>query len=102
MELLNISPFVVVAVAGVTELVKALFDKNYRTAAIIAVSAVVGAAAGAVAIDGLNAATGLMAGLSASGLVTIANKFGGTKTATPIVANDNTNVTVTNTPTQTR
>ena len=100
MELLNISPFVVVAVAGVTELIKALFDKNYRTAAIIAASAAVGALAGFGVVDGLNVITGVMAGLSASGLVTIANKFGGTKTATPIVANDQTSVTVTNTPTQ--
>lgn len=71
-----VSPFVIIAVAGATEFIKALWDKDYRTAVIIAVSAVIGALAGAFVIDGLNVATGIMAGLAASGLITVAQKFG--------------------------
>lgn len=76
MELAAVSIFVTVAVAGATELVKALFDKEYRTAVIITVAALIGAVAGMFGIDGLTVPTGIVAGLAASGIVTIAQKFG--------------------------
>ena len=76
MDLAVSSLFVLTAVAGATELIKRLWDRDYRAATIIAVSALIGGLAGAFVIDGLTFATGLVAGLSASGLVTIGQKVG--------------------------
>ncbi|WP_407107229.1 hypothetical protein [Rhodococcus aetherivorans] len=68
------SLFLIVAVAGATEFVKRLFDRDYRAAVIIAVSATIGGVAGLFGIDGLTIANGIMLGVAASGVVTVAAK----------------------------
>lgn len=70
------SIFVVGAVVGATELIKRLKEKDYWAALTIAVSAAIGALAGVFGIDGLTVAYGIVAGLAASGLVTVATKVG--------------------------
>jgi hypothetical protein len=70
------SLFVLTAVTGATELIKRLWAKDFQAATIIGVSAAIGALAGVFVIDDLSVASGLVAGLSASGLVTLAQKFG--------------------------
>lgn len=80
-QIAQVSPFVIVAVTGATEFVRRLWRKQYEDATIIGVSALIGALAGLFVIDGLNVATGLMAGLAASGAITLAQKLGiGTST----------------------
>ena len=71
------TPFIVGAVVGFVQLVKSLFDRDYRSAVIIAGSAVIGGLAGFFAIEGLTVSTGIVAGLLASGAVTIAQALGG-------------------------
>lgn len=63
-------------VIGSTELVKALFDRNYRSAALIAVSAVVGAIGGWLLLPQIGLVLGIVTGLSASGVVTGLQKIG--------------------------
>lgn len=75
MELL----FVGVAVAGFTQLVKCLFDKDYRSAVIITGSAIIGGLAGFFQIEVMSVPAGIVAGLFASGLVTLAQATGGQK-----------------------
>ena len=70
------SPLIITIVAGFVEMVKALFDRNFRVAVIVAVSGIVGGVLGAFAIEGLNFWYGLMAGFSASGAITIAQNIG--------------------------
>lgn len=70
------SLFVVTAVAGVVEFLRRLQVRDYFAAVTIAVAAAIGALAGLADIEGLDVATGIVAGLSASGLVTIASKVG--------------------------
>lgn len=70
------SLFVIGAVVGATELIKRLRDKDYWAALTIAVSAGIGALAGVWGIDGLTVPYGIVAGLAASGLVTVASKVG--------------------------
>ncbi len=69
----NISPLAVMllgfAIAGVIELIKRLFDKDYRAATIIVGSAIVGALLAPFAGD-VNWFQGLLIGLQASGLIT--------------------------------
>ena len=65
------------AIVGAVELVKRLFDRDFRAAAIVAVSAVVGALL-APQLDILWF-QGMLIGLSASGLVTTASYIGGSK-----------------------
>lgn len=60
------------AVIGAVEFIKRLFDRDYRGAAIIAVSAVVGALAAPYAGD-VSHFQGFLIGLQASGLVTTAS-----------------------------
>lgn len=62
-------------VIGLVEFVKALFDRDYRTAVIIVGSALVGAACGFAGIEGLTVATGIVIGLGASGVVSVAKKI---------------------------
>lgn len=64
--------FIVGAVIGFTQLVKSLFDRDYRTVVIIIGSALIGALAGFFAIEGISVPSGIVAGLAASGVVTIA------------------------------
>lgn len=70
------SLFVITAVAGVVELLRRLQLKDYFAAVTIAVAAGVGALAGAFGVEGLDVASGIVVGLSASGLVTIASRVG--------------------------
>lgn len=67
---------VVTMVIGSVELVKALFDGNYRAAVIVGVSAIVGGLCGFFAVEGVDVPTGIVIGLSASGLVTVAKYTG--------------------------
>lgn len=62
-------------VAGSTELVKRIYKKDYEAAAIIVVAALVGML-GALAV-GVAWYLGIVVGLGASGLVTIASKING-------------------------
>jgi hypothetical protein len=71
------SVFVIGAVIGFTQLVKSLFDKDYRSAVIIAGSAAIGGIAGFLAVDSLTVTTGILAGLTASGFVTVSQALGG-------------------------
>lgn len=64
--------FVVGAVIGFTQLVKSAFDKDYRSVVIIAGSALIGAIAGFFQVEGIDIASGIIAGLAASGIVTLA------------------------------
>ncbi len=74
MNFSNVDPAVVAAigfaVAGVTELVKRLFDRDFRAATIIATSAVVGALVAPQAGPNITWFVGGLIGLSASGVIT--------------------------------
>lgn len=69
--------FIGIAVAGFTQLVKSLFDRDYRSAVIITGAAVIGAIAGYFNIEVTGVAQGVAVGLFASGLVTLAQANGG-------------------------
>lgn len=71
------STFIVGAVVGFTQLVKSLFDRDYRTCVIIVGAAVIGGLAGFFGIDGVTVPTGIVLGLTAAGVVTIAQAAGG-------------------------
>lgn len=64
------------AVAGVTEFIKRLFDRDYRASVIILAAALVGGLFGATGVEAVSIAEGVVAGLAASGVVTIATKVG--------------------------
>lgn len=70
-------------VIGATELVKRLFDRDYRAAALITVAAVVGGLGGALMFETIGLALGLVIGLSASGIITGIQKFGTGTTSAP-------------------
>ena len=61
-------------VAGVVELIKRIFDKDWRAMATIIAAALVGGAGGLV--FGINFLIGMVFGLSASGYITIAQNIG--------------------------
>lgn len=61
-------------VIGWVQLVKSLFDRNWKAAAIIAVAGVSGGVAGVLL--GFPVLTGIVGGLAGSGVVTVAQKFG--------------------------
>lgn len=71
------SLFVVTAVVAVVEFLRRLQVKDYFAAITIVVAALIGALAGAFEIEGLTVATGIITGLGASGLVTVASRVGG-------------------------
>jgi hypothetical protein len=71
------STFIVGAVIGFTQLVKSAFDRDYRTCVIIVGAAIIGALAGYFAIDGVTIPMGIVYGLTASGVVTLAQAAGG-------------------------
>lgn len=73
------SVFVLAAVAGAVELLKKLQAKDYWAALTILVSAAIGLLAGFFSIEGISVTTGLVLGLGASGLVTVAQKVGEAK-----------------------
>lgn len=68
--------FIVGAVIGFTQLVKSLFDRDYRTAVIIVGAAVIGAGAGFFQVEGTDIPTGIVLGLTAAGVVTLAVGIG--------------------------
>lgn len=78
MELLNIDATTAVLIVGFTmgvvEFVKALFDKNIRTAVIILGAGVAGCIAGVA--TGYSFLTGIVAGFAASGVITLTQNFG--------------------------
>lgn len=61
-------------VAGVIELIKRLFDKDWRSAAIITGAGVTGALVGL--LISINPLIGAVVGLAASGYITIAQNIG--------------------------
>ena len=69
--------FIVGAVIGFVQLVKSLFDRDYRSAVIIIGSAVIGGLAGFFGIEGASVTTGVLTGLTASGAVTLSQALGG-------------------------
>lgn len=69
-------------IIGATELIKRLFDRDYRAATIIAVSALVGGIGAVFMFQGVSFALGVVTGLSASGIITGVQKIGtGTSSA---------------------
>jgi hypothetical protein len=78
MEILGLSTLATVVltglVAGGTELVKRVFDKDWRVAVTIIVAALIGGAGGLV--FGANFLVGMVFGLAASGYITIAQHVG--------------------------
>lgn len=78
MEILGLSTLATVVltglVAGGTELIKRLFDKDWRAAVTIVVAAIIGGLGGLV--FGANFLVGVVFGLAASGYVTIAQNIG--------------------------
>lgn len=74
MEILGLSALATVVltglVAGGTELVKRLFDADWRTVVTIIVAALIGGAGGLV--FGANFLVGMVFGLASSGYITIA------------------------------
>lgn len=78
MEILGLSTLATVVltglVAGGTELIKRLFDKDWRAAVTIVVAATIGGLGGLV--FGANFLVGMVFGLAASGYVTIAQNIG--------------------------
>lgn len=63
-------------VIGGTELVKRLFDRDWRAAVIIVVSTIIGAVGGTLLIPAVGIVSGIVIGLSASGVVTGLQKVG--------------------------
>lgn len=78
MEVFDLDPVVAVImlgmVAGVVELVKRLFDKDWRVAAVIVGAAVAGALT--ALLLAVNPLIGAVVGFAASGYVTIAQNIG--------------------------
>jgi len=71
--------FILGAVIGFTQLVKSAFDRDYRTVVIITGAAAIGFLAGALKIQGIDIAEGIVLGLAASGVVTGLQAAGGRK-----------------------
>lgn len=69
--------FIVGAVVGFTQLVKSAFDRDYRTVTVITGAAIIGALAGFFSVEGVDIPTGIVLGLTASGVVTLAQAAGG-------------------------
>lgn len=78
MEILGLSTLATAVltglVTGVVELIKRIFDKDWRAVATIIAAALVGGAGGLV--FGVNFLIGMVFGLAASGYITIAQNIG--------------------------
>ena len=78
MEIFNLEPVIVAVmlgmVAGVVELIKRLFDKDWRSVAIIVGAGVAGTLT-ALPL-GVNPLIGAVVGLASSGYITIVQNFG--------------------------
>lgn len=62
------------AVVGAVEFIRRLFERDYQAAIIIFVAALIGGLYGFLGIDATSVAEGIVVGLAASGLVTVANR----------------------------
>lgn len=62
------------AVIGSVEFIRRLFERDYEAAVIIAVAALVGGLYGFLGIDATSVAEGIVFGLAASGVVTVADR----------------------------
>ena len=82
--------FIVTAVVAATEFLRRVNVKDWFGAMTIVLSAVIGGLAGYFHLAGTaNFEAGLLLGLGASGLVTVANRVGGGTTARHIANNGN-------------
>jgi hypothetical protein len=61
-------------VVALTEAIKAAADSNWRTVVIIGGAAAVGALCGFFGVEGLDVAQGIVVGLGAAGVVTVAKR----------------------------
>lgn len=68
------SVFLITAVTAAVELLRRLEARDYRAVATILVAAGIGALCGVLGVEGVDVPTGILAGLSASGVVTIASR----------------------------
>lgn len=68
--------FIAIAIVAVTELLKRLQVKDWYGAAVIVVAALIGALAGAFKLEGLTVFNGVVAGLGAVGIHTVARQVG--------------------------
>lgn len=73
------SLFLLTAIVGAVEFIKALNSADKVTAEIIAVAALIGGITGAFSVDHLTIVTGIQLGLSAVGVYTTGQVIGGTK-----------------------
>jgi len=74
------SLFVIAAVIGFMEFVKALFARDFQKAIIIIGAVAIGGFAGASGVDGLASMfDGIIAGLAASGVYRVGRLMGGTE-----------------------
>lgn len=64
-------------VIGFTQLVKSVFDSDYRSVVIILGAALIGGISGFFEVQGLNISTGIVAGIASSGVVTLGQALGG-------------------------
>lgn len=62
------------AVVGAVEFIRRMFEKDHEAAVIIFVAAFVGGLYGFLGIDATSVAEGIVVGLAASGLVTVASR----------------------------
>jgi hypothetical protein len=73
------SVFIATAVIGVVEFIRRLQAKSWLAAVTIALAAIIGAIAGWQQVDGVaDVWTGIVLGLSASGIVTTASRISNT------------------------
>ena len=68
--------FVTVSVIGATELFRRLQNREYFDAMTIVAAAAIGIMAGIYGIEGATVSSGLVAGLTASGIVTLTDRVG--------------------------
>lgn len=71
------SLFVTLVVVAIVQLIKYIREKAWDSVATIISAALVGGLAGYFGVDSLNVTSGIIAGLTASGLITVAQKFAG-------------------------
>jgi len=67
---------VTTAVVAVTELLKQVRERNYTSVATILTAGIVGGLAGAFGLEGLSVVEGVIAGLSAVGIHSVARQVG--------------------------
>ncbi|WP_438979893.1 hypothetical protein [Polynucleobacter sp.] len=73
------SLFVVTAVVGFVEVLRRAYMKDWFSVLTIIGATIIGLVAGYYKVEGLTLTTGLIAGLGASGLVTVASKVNTTR-----------------------